>query len=61
MFSYKKPEEKGIKSEDIKNYIEVLENSGLSTHNLVIARGYDIVCENYRAPFHVVVKQHTIP
>ena len=51
MFSYKKPEEKGIKSEAIKNYIEVLENSGLSTHNLVIARGYDIVCENYWAPF----------
>ena len=26
MFNYKKPEEKGIKSEAIKNYIEVLEN-----------------------------------
>lgn len=38
MFTYKQPEEKGIKSEDIKNYIEVLEKTGLSTHNLIIAR-----------------------
>ena len=51
MFTYKMPEEKGIKSENIKKYIEVLENAGLSTHNVVIARGYDIVYENYWAPF----------
>jgi len=52
MFTYKQPEEKGIKSEDIKNYIEVLEKTGLSTHNLIIARGYDIVYEKYWAPFN---------
>ena len=52
MFTYKKPEEKGIKSENIKKYVEILEKAGLSTHNVVIARGNDIVYENYWAPFH---------
>ncbi|MEE1043012.1 MAG: serine hydrolase, partial [Clostridia bacterium] len=52
MFTYKKPEEKGIKSENIKKYIEILEKSGLATHNMVIARGNDIVYENYWKPFN---------
>ncbi len=52
MFTYKMPEEKGIKSENIKKYIEILEKAGLSTHQMVIARGNDIVYENYWAPFH---------
>ena len=52
MFIYKTPEEKGIKSQNIKKYIEILEKAGLSTHNLIIARGNDIVYENYWAPFH---------
>ncbi len=52
MFTYKQPEEKGIKSGNIKKYIEVLEKAGLSTHNIIIARGNDIVYENYWAPFN---------
>jgi len=52
MFAYKKPEEKGIKSENIKKYIEIVEKAGLATHNMIIARGNDIVFENYWAPFH---------
>lgn len=52
MFTYKMPEEKGIKSEKIKKYVEILEKAGLSTHNLIIARGYDIVYEKYWAPFN---------
>lgn len=52
MFTYAKPEEKGIKSENIKKYVEILEKSGLSTHSVVIARGKDIVYESYWKPFH---------
>lgn len=52
MFTYAKPEDKGIKSGNIKKYIEILEKSGLSTHNVVIARGNHIVYESYWKPFH---------
>ena len=52
MFTYKKPEEKGIKSENIKKYIGIVEKAGLATHNMIIVRGNDIVYENYWAPFN---------
>lgn len=52
MFKYAKPEEAGISSESIRRYIEVLENTNLSTHDVIIARGDKIVYENYWAPFH---------
>lgn len=48
---YSTPEKKGIKSEWIKEYIEVLENAQLSTHSLVIMRHSEVVFENYWEPF----------
>lgn len=52
MFTYAKPEEAGISSENIRQYIDILETSGLSTHNVIIAKGDKIVYESYWAPFH---------
>lgn len=49
---YSKPEKMGIKSSDIKEYIEVLENANLSTHDLIIMRHGEIVFEKYWKPFH---------
>lgn len=50
-FKFLKPEEKGISSRDIKNYIEFLEDHGLSTHNVIISVDDSIVYENYWEPF----------
>lgn len=50
--NYTIPEEMGIKSEWVKEYIEVLEKSNLSTHNLIIMRHDKIIYENYWAPFN---------
>lgn len=50
--NYKTPEAVGIKSSHIKEYIELLENAHLSTHDLIIMRGDSIVFENYWKPFH---------
>ena len=52
MFTYTTPENQGISSADIKKYIKLLENSGLSTHDVIISKGDAIVYENYWAPFH---------
>ena len=52
MFKYGTPESVGIKSENIKKYIETLENANLSTHNVIIVRNNTIVYENYWKPFH---------
>ena len=49
--NYKIPEECGISSADIKDYIDCLEGCGLSTHDVIIARGNDIVFEKYWKPF----------
>ena len=46
------PESVGIKSEKIREYIEVLEECGLSTHNIIIARRGKIAFETYWKPFH---------
>ncbi len=45
------PEKRGISSDAISRYIDVLENAGLSTHDIIIARGTDIVFEAYWKPF----------
>ena len=52
MFRYVCPENVGMSSKNIKGYIELLEKSRLSTHNIIIAKGNDILYENYWAPFH---------
>ena len=46
------PESLGISSERIKAYIDVLESHGLSTHDIIIARGDKIAFEAYWQPFH---------
>lgn len=48
---YATPEARGISSENIKKYINILEEHNLSTHNVIIARGGDIVYEKYWEPF----------
>lgn len=45
------PEEKGISSRKIKEFVELLENSGLTTHDMIISVDDTAVYENYRAPF----------
>ena len=49
---YATPESVGISTQSIKKYIDYLEESGLSTHSIIIARGNDIVLEKYWAPFN---------
>ena len=46
------PESMGISSKDIMDYINLLEEYQLATHNVVIARGDSIIYEQYWAPFH---------
>ncbi len=50
--NYKTPENMGISSKNILNYINILENSRLSTHDVIIMRGNSIVYEAYWAPFN---------
>jgi len=46
-----KPEQKGLHSKYIKQYIEMLEGQHLSTHSVIIAKGDDVLFENYWEPF----------
>lgn len=46
------PENVGIKPQKIKEFIEVLEKTGLSTHDIIIARRGKIAFETYWKPFH---------
>ncbi len=50
--NYSIPEKQGIKSEWIKEYIEVLEKENLATHNLIIMRNDQIIFEHYWEPFN---------
>lgn len=45
------PEQGGIPSESIREYLEALEKVELSTHSIIIGRGSDILFEKYYAPF----------
>lgn len=51
MFKYTTPEKKGISSQDIEKYIRLLESRRLSTHDIIIMRGEEIVFEHYWKPF----------
>ncbi len=46
------PEQKGISSRSILAYIQLLEEQNLSTHDLIIMRGDDVIFEHYWQPFH---------
>lgn len=50
--NYATPESKGISSEAIKRYIDLLEEYRMALHSVIIARGDDIVYEQYWEPFH---------
>ena len=52
MFKTVAPEKKGISSGNIEKYLRKLEGRKLSTHDIIIMRGDEIVFENYWAPFH---------
>lgn len=49
---YVTPESVGICSNNIKEFICRLEERGLATHNVILARGNNIFFEKYWAPFH---------
>ena len=46
------PEQAGISSRHVLNFYKQLEQSHLSTHGVVMARGNDVFSEAYYAPFH---------
>ena len=50
--NYKLPEECGISSAAIEKFIRRLEENHMFTHDIIIARGDDIIFENYWEPFH---------
>lgn len=49
--NYTTPEKKGILSENIRKYIEILEQGRLSTHSILLMRGNDVFFEKYWEPF----------
>lgn len=50
--NYASPEERGLSSAHILEYVKSLEEKKLSTHDLIIMRGEDILFEKYWEPFH---------
>ena len=50
--NYITPEQAGVKSENIKKYLEILEEQRLATHNIIMAKGENIFFEKYWSPFH---------
>lgn len=51
-FEYTSPEQVGISSGKIQEYIEILEKNSIVTHNLIIMRYGKIIFEHYWEPFH---------
>lgn len=49
--NFKKPEQCGISSANIEKFIRTIEDRKLFTHNVLIAKGDDIIFEKYWAPF----------
>ena len=49
--NYKTPEECGISSANIEKFIRELEENRLFTHDIIIAKGNDIIFEKYWEPF----------
>lgn len=46
------PERVGIRSSDIRAYVQFLESHHFAMHSIIIARGNDIAFEHYVKPFH---------
>ncbi len=49
---YITPEQAGISSAAIQEYIQVLEDAQLSMHDVILIKGNDVFFEGYWAPFH---------
>ncbi|MCQ2462391.1 MAG: beta-lactamase family protein [Clostridia bacterium] len=56
MFKKASPESAGIPSEKILKYLKVINERGLQSHSVLIARGESLVCEAYWKPFDSTVK-----
>ena len=52
MFERISPEKAGISSKAILGFLKALEKYNLNTHAVIFARGDNILCETYYAPFH---------
>ncbi len=52
IFKTVRPEEVGIKSENVKKFYEKIEEIGLTTHSILMLRGNSIFTEAYWHPFH---------
>lgn len=52
IIGYATPEQAGVPSENIEKLIHILEGTGMALHDLIIARGNDIIFECYWAPYH---------
>ena len=52
MFTSITPEQAGISSRAVEKFIKKLEQRGLYTHGLLLARGNQIFCESYWAPYN---------
>lgn len=50
-FSKVTPEKVGIRSNDVKSFIEAFDDLGLHTHSIIMARGDNIFAECYYKPF----------
>ena len=52
MFEKITPEQAGISSANVADFISVLERRGLATHSVLMMKGNSIFAEYYWAPFH---------
>lgn len=52
MFEKITPEDAGLPSKNIKEFIDTLEENGCTTHSLILMKGDKIFAEHYWAPFH---------
>ena len=52
MFTEITPEQAGISSRCVSKFIQKLEQRGLYTHSLLLAKGDQIFCESYWAPYN---------
>ena len=51
LITYTTPESVGVKSENIERYIKRLEEKGLATHSMILAKGNEVFFEHYWEPF----------
>lgn len=49
---YCSPEQAGVSSRAVQEYLEELEKKHLATHNVILMRGNQIFFEHYWKPFH---------